>query len=128
MCIAAPLFARPHAVRVQLSRLGNPHNPHLHLRQMERNEDGRTDPSVPSPSDPPPNEATEIEWRPYNEWKGKPLARVECKKVDEILAVCEEPVDSDALARLATSTGGLLDDEVRQTACTSTNYLLVLAL
>lgn len=39
-------------------------------------------------------------------------------KTDRILAACEEPVEVDALILLATSTEGLVNDEVRRKACT----------
>ena len=38
-------------------------------------------------------------------------------EVDSILAACEDPHDLDLLIRLATSTGGLINDEVRRVAC-----------
>ena len=38
-------------------------------------------------------------------------------KVVEILACCQGQRKHDQLARLATSTGGLVDDEVRRLAC-----------
>lgn len=41
------------------------------------------------------------------------------QKVDRILAACEEPRDLDLLIRLATSTGGLINDGVRKIACRS---------
>lgn len=40
-------------------------------------------------------------------------------EVNRILAACEEPQDLDLLIRLATSTGGLINDEVRKVACKS---------
>lgn len=40
-------------------------------------------------------------------------------KVIEILACCQGPLDHDQLARLATSTNGLVNDEVRRLACMS---------
>ena len=40
-------------------------------------------------------------------------------EVDCILAACEDPHDLDLLIRLATSTGGLINDEVRKVACKS---------
>lgn len=40
-------------------------------------------------------------------------------EVNSILAACEEPQDLDLLIRLATSTGGLINDEVRKVACKS---------
>lgn len=40
-------------------------------------------------------------------------------EVKRILAACEEPFDLDLLIRLATSTGGLINDEVRKVACKS---------
>lgn len=89
---------------------------------MERSGRGQTGSSVPTPSGSPRIEATEVEERPYSGWGGKPLTRAECNKVNNILATCEDPRDWDTLAILATSTGGFLDDEVRQVACTLTIY------
>ena len=40
-------------------------------------------------------------------------------KVDRILAACEDPPNLDLLIGLATSTGGLINDEVRKVACKS---------
>ena len=40
-------------------------------------------------------------------------------EVHHILAACEDPHDLDLLIRLATSTGGLINDEVRKVACKS---------
>ena len=40
-------------------------------------------------------------------------------EVDSILAACEDPHDLDLLIRLATSTGGLINDTVRKVACKS---------
>ena len=40
-------------------------------------------------------------------------------EVNRILAACEEPQDLDLLISLATSTGGLIKDEVRKVACKS---------
>lgn len=40
-------------------------------------------------------------------------------KVDRILAACEDPHDLDHLIRLATSTDGLINDDVRKVACKS---------
>ena len=44
-------------------------------------------------------------------------------KVNLILAACEESDDLDLLVRLATSTGGLINDEVRKVACKSLTEL-----
>lgn len=40
-------------------------------------------------------------------------------EVNRILAACEDPHDLDLLIRLATSTGGLINDEVRKVVCKS---------
>lgn len=40
-------------------------------------------------------------------------------EVGRILAACEDPHDLDLLIKLATSTGGLINDEVRKVACKS---------
>lgn len=39
--------------------------------------------------------------------------------VDRILAACEDPHDLDHLIRLATSTDGLINDDIRKVACKS---------
>ena len=76
---------------------------------------------------PQPDEAAESKVSPYDDWHGKPLTRPECIKVNDILAACADPVDWDALTSLATSTGGFLDDEVRQVACRWTRYVSMTA-
>ena len=40
-------------------------------------------------------------------------------EVDRILAACEHPYDLDLLIKLATATGGLINDNVRRVACKS---------
>ena len=40
-------------------------------------------------------------------------------EVNHILAACHEPHDLHLLIKLATSTGGLINDEVRKIACKS---------
>ena len=40
-------------------------------------------------------------------------------EIGRILAACEDPPDLDLLINLATSTGGLIKDEVRKVACKS---------
>ena len=94
---------------------------------MEHDADAQTIPSLLALPDPCNNEATEINRRPYDEWGGRPLARPECIKVNDILAACNDPVDWDALTKLATSSGGFLDDEVRQVACRLTNRVSLIA-
>ena len=51
-------------------------------------------------------------------------------EVNQILAACHEPFDLHLLIKLATSTGGLINDEVRKIACKSlpdlSKYLNVL--
>lgn len=49
----------------------------------------------------------------------EPRDRDPGQKVDRILATCEKPRDLDLLIRQATSTGGLINDEVREIACKS---------
>ena len=90
---------------------------------MERNADGQIVPSLLALPDSDNNEATEVNGRPYGEPGAMPLARPECVKVNDILAACNDPVDWDALTKLATSKGGFLDDEVRQVACRLTNHV-----
>lgn len=38
-------------------------------------------------------------------------------EINRILAACQEPYDLDLLIIQATSTGGLINDEVRKVAC-----------
>ncbi len=51
---------------------------------------------------------------------GEPLTQEACTKVDRIIAACQAKPDWDCLVALATSTSGLVNDEVRRVACTST--------
>lgn len=50
-------------------------------------------------------------------WQGRELSSTECGKVKQILAACEESGDLETLIALASSTNGLINDEVRKTAC-----------
>ena len=43
----------------------------------------------------------------------------ELSKVDEIVAACKEPRDVATIAGLATSEGGLMNDNLRRVACMS---------
>ena len=56
---------------------------------------------------------------PFDGWKGGSLTQEACTKVNRILAVCNGKQDLGSLVALATSAGGLVDDEVRRVACTS---------
>ena len=56
---------------------------------------------------------------PSKHWKGKDLSQAEESKVIQILAACEDPRDHGSLITLATSTHGLVDDELRREACKS---------
>lgn len=40
-------------------------------------------------------------------------------EINRILAACKQPHDLDLLIRLATSPGGLINDQVRKIACKS---------
>ena len=95
---------------------------------MEHNADGQTVPLILALPDPCNDEAVGVKGRPYDEWGGKPLTQSECVKVNDILAACDDPVDWDTLTKLATSSGGFLDDEVRQVACRSTNHVSLIML
>lgn len=63
---------------------------------------------------------------------GRPLERrhegsetpAQGDKIEKILACCHGTGKNDQLALLATSTSGLLDDEVRRLACMSEISLL----
>lgn len=48
-----------------------------------------------------------------------PEERKRSDEVNRILAACEHPHDLDLLIRLATSPGGLINDQVRKIACKS---------
>ena len=59
----------------------------------------------------------------HDGWYGNappPAARI---KVLGILAACKESCNGDHLRKLATATDGLINDEVRRVACTSTAAL-----
>jgi len=64
-------------------------------------------------------EATECREPLYEEWKDEPLTQKASTKVDRVLAACAVKPDLNSLVALATSTGGLVNDEVRRVACTS---------
>jgi len=51
-------------------------------------------------------------------WRPKPLSAVETDKVMQILQACRDR-DLEALSALATSEHGLIEDEIRRTACES---------
>ncbi|KAK5132506.1 hypothetical protein LTR08_008890 [Meristemomyces frigidus] len=51
-------------------------------------------------------------------WRQAPLSQVEKDKVHRILQACRDR-DLDELRELGTSDGGLIEDEVRRTACES---------
>jgi len=50
-------------------------------------------------------------------WRENPLSQVEQAKVQRILEACRDR-DLDTLRHLAASEGGLVEDEIRRTACT----------
>jgi len=64
-------------------------------------------------------EATQCREHLYEEWKGEPSTQEDCTKVDRVLAACKATPDWNSIVALATSTGGLVNDEVRRVACTS---------
>lgn len=49
-------------------------------------------------------------------WRNEPLADDERKKIQQVLEACRDR-DYAALQALAASPGGLVEDEVRRTAC-----------
>lgn len=51
-------------------------------------------------------------------WRQDPLSETERNKVHQILEACRD-YDYSSLAALATSEGGLVEDEVRRVACTA---------
>ncbi len=53
----------------------------------------------------------------YSYWRGRELSSTESDKVKQILAACNESGDLEHLVTLASTTNGLVDDEVRMTAC-----------
>jgi len=50
------------------------------------------------------------------QWRAEPLSAVETNKVMQILQACRDH-DLEALSALATSKHGLIEDEIRRTAC-----------
>ena len=99
----------------------------IQRRQMEHDANRQACPIVLALPDTCNNEATEVNGRPYNEWRGRRLTQSECVKVNDILAACNGPVESNALTKLATSIGGFLDDEVRQVACRLTSHVSLIS-
>lgn len=69
------------------------------------------------------NEAASSSDLSYDGWRGKRLSPAACTKVSHILVACNEACEGDPLGTLATSKDGLVDDEVRRVACTSTANL-----
>ena len=65
------------------------------------------------------NKHTSSTDRPYDGWRGKRLSPAACNKVSHIVDACREGCKGDHLGTLATSTDGLVDDEVRRIACMS---------
>ncbi len=55
--------------------------------------------------------------QPSGDWRGRELSSTECGKVKQILAACNESGDLEPLIALASTTNGLIDDEVRKKAC-----------
>lgn len=55
-------------------------------------------------------------------WQKGEVSAQDKVKITKVLAACRDR-DLAALARLATSQGGLIEDEVRRTACTSSHSL-----
>lgn len=70
-------------------------------------------------SSPSPLEYREdvIDEQSLMSWPSRELPLAERSKVKQILAACKEPCDVDLLVSLASTTGGLVDDEVRRVAC-----------
>ncbi len=56
-------------------------------------------------------------------WRPEPLSETESAKVMRILEACKER-DLEALVALCTSSGGLVEDEVRRAACRSETGLV----
>ena len=54
---------------------------------------------------------------PFEGWQGRSLSPSQCSKVTDIVAACKSPGKIDLLTRFATSTDGLVDDEVRFLVC-----------
>ena len=64
----------------------------------------------PLPSDPP----NDTSFRPY---QGKDLSPVRREKVNQIIDACRESGSPQRLIALATSSGGLINDDLRRIAC-----------
>lgn len=62
--------------------------------------------------------AHSLEGYPPGDRKAKAPAEEARVKVNRLLAACAEGQDPSILVALATSAGGLIDDEVRRKACT----------
>lgn len=77
------------------------------------------DTAIPDMPDSVEEEVTQCRDPLYDERMGEPLTQEACTKVDRVLAACIAKPDWNSLVALATSTGGLVNDEVRRVACTS---------
>lgn len=78
--------------------------------------------SDPDPQLPEPNEKS-IETTVSPSWRQEPLSEPESAKVMRVLEACKER-DLEALVALCTSSGGLVEDEVRRIACRSQDATL----
>ena len=92
---------------------------------MDQAEDGQAHSGALGTSYSQQRDRTEPMGRSHDESGETPQTRADRIKVKDILAACEDPANLDALTSLATSTGGYLNDEVRQVACMLTNGLLL---
>ena len=86
---------------------------------MVHEDDGEADAAVSDMPNAVEKDAIPPKGRPFDEWKGKPLTQEACIKVNRILTACGKQRDLRSLVALATSAGGLVDDEVRRVACMS---------
>ena len=74
-----------------------------------------------SKEDPNPFQPTEP--TSYEDIQGKDLPSQKAQdKANRIISACTKERDLDQLIDLATSTGGLVNDQIRQVACTSREH------
>lgn len=57
-------------------------------------------------------------------WRAQPLSEEEAAKVMQILQACRDS-DLHALAALASSAHGLVEDEIRRTACNTPPFATI---
>lgn len=89
---------------------------------LDGDEDGSKR-TVPQEASDDPDPAHSIVSPVNSSWRKGPLSPQDKEKIEKILAACRDR-DLEALAHLATSQGGLIEDELRRTACMNSHSLL----